>query len=361
MKKCADMIVPAALLAATLCLILLPQETSAAVTAGLQLCAAKLVPALFPFFICINLATGLGLAERLGRLLAPLMGRIFHLSGAGSTVLIFGALGGYPAGAQSAAALFQAKQLSRKETDYLLLFCNNAGPSFLFGAAGAFWGSTRAVFLLWFAQLASAALVGLLYRPRTRLPAPARAVSEPPEFSEAFLNAVRDAGQCVLQITMFVTAFSVMTHLILRMLQPVLSPVSRAMLTGALELSSGLHALGALQLPMRWKLAAASALCAFGGFCVLLQTKAVLSAAALSVRGYLRAKLLQAIFAAAIAVFFAPLLPEETAAMAVNSLPSALPALRLLAFSGFCLGCRKLRLDISSEIRYNEFKCKREG
>ena len=122
-------------------------------------------------------------------------------------------------------------------------------------------------------------------------------------------------------------------------------------LTGMLELSGGIAALANLPITLRWKLALASFFLGFGGLCVWMQTQAVLVPAGLSGCGMLLAKLAQGLLAALITFFLAPLLPETVTASA-GMLPGAFAA-GLLACGGICLGWRKMRVEISAEIRYN--------
>ena len=140
MKKFRAALPALALAAAFAALLRFPQEVSAAVTEGLRLSVSVLIPSLFPFFICVNLTSALGLTGVLARVFAPVMRQMFHVSGAGCTAVLCGAAGGYPSGAQCVAALYREGQLSRAEAEYLLLFCNNAGPAFLFGAVGTVLG-----------------------------------------------------------------------------------------------------------------------------------------------------------------------------------------------------------------------------
>ncbi len=344
------------LLAALAGLILYPQEASAAVRDGLRLCAQLLIPSLFPFFLCINLAANLGVTDLLARAAAPLMRALFHVSGDGSAVLLFGLLGGYPAGAQCAAALRRTGRISQEEADYLLLFCNNAGPAFLFGVAGSLFGGVYAALLLWGAQMVSALLLGLLHRPRTLPPAAPPAAKDAQPFSAAFLAAVQDAAQTCFQVMAFVTAFSVLARFLTLGWKVFAPPESALLLGGLLELSSGLCALGASSLPALWKLTAAGGLCAFGGLCVLLQTKAVLASAGLRGRGIPGAKAAQALLAALLTFLFARLLPLEAVPAAQFSVPLCLFPIQAALAAGFCLVCRKLRLDIPAETRYNRRK-----
>lgn len=351
MKKFRAALPALALAAAFAALLRFPQEVSASVTEGLRLSVSVLIPSLFPFFICVNLTSALGLTGVLARVFAPVMRRMFHVSGAGCTAVLCGAAGGYPSGAQCVAALYREGQLSRAEAEYLLLFCNNAGPAFLFGAVGTVLGiGMTGCLLLWGIHLLSALVIGLVNRPKeapnAALPPVLRANA-----SGAVVEAVRSAGQAVLQITMFVAAFSVLARLLTMAAAHILPDGVCTVLTGMLELSGGIAALANLPIALRWKLALASFFLGFGGLCVWMQTQAVLAPAGLSGCGMLLAKLAQGLLAALITFFLAPLLPETVTASA-GTLPGAFAA-GLLACGGICLGWRKMRVEIPAEIRYN--------
>lgn len=351
MKKFRAALPALALAAAFAALLRFPQEVSASVTEGLRLSVSVLIPSLFPFFICVNLTSALGLTGVLARVFAPVMRRMFHVSGAGCTAVLCGAAGGYPSGAQCVAALYREGQLSRAEAEYLLLFCNNAGPAFLFGAVGTVLGiGMTGCLLLWGIHLLSALVIGLVNRPK-EAPNAALPPVQRANASGAVVEAVRSAGQAVLQITMFVAAFSVLARLLTMAAAHILPDGVCTVLTGMLELSGGIAALANLPITQRWKLALASFFLGFGGLCVWMQTQAVLAPAGLSGCGMLLAKLAQGLLAALITFFLAPLLPETVTASA-GTLPGAFAA-GLLACGGICLGWRKMRVEIPAEIRYN--------
>ena len=351
MKKFRAALPALALAAAFAALLRFPQEVSASVTEGLRLSVSVLIPSLFPFFICVNLTSALGLTGVLARVFAPVMRRMFHVSGAGCTAVLCGAAGGYPSGAQCVAALYREGQLSRAEAEYLLLFCNNAGPAFLFGAVGTVLGiGMTGCLLLWGIHLLSALVIGLVNRPK-EAPNAALPHVQRANASGAVVEAVRSAGQAVLQITMFVAAFSVLARLLTMAAAHILPDGVCTVLTGMLELSGGIAALAAMPIALRWKLALASFFLGFGGLCVWMQTQAVLAPAGLSGCGMLLAKLAQGLLAALITFFLAPLLPETVTASA-GTLHGAFAA-GLLACGGICLGWRKMRVEIPAEIRYN--------
>lgn len=244
MKKFRAALPALALAAAFAALLRFPQEVSASVTEGLRLSVSVLIPSLFPFFICVNLTSALGLTGVLARVFAPVMRRMFHVSGAGCTAVLCGAAGGYPSGAQCVAALYREGQLSRAEAEYLLLFCNNAGPAFLFGAVGTVLGiGMTGCLLLWGIHLLSALVIGLVNRPK-EAPNAALPPIQRANASGAVVEAVRSAGQAVLQITMFVAAFSVLARLLTLASAHILPDGVCTVLTGMLELSGGIGSAG---------------------------------------------------------------------------------------------------------------------
>ena len=147
-------------------LLLQPDAAAQAAKNGLLLCGNLIVPALFPFFILSSLLISTGGAARFGRLLSGVMGIWFHQPGASASALVLGFLGGYPVGAKTVCTLYEEKLCDRTQAEHLLLFCNNAGPAFILGAAGsAVFHSAAIGFLLLAIQIFSALLVGVLFRP----------------------------------------------------------------------------------------------------------------------------------------------------------------------------------------------------
>ena len=135
----------------------------AAVQDGLALCFRAIIPSLFPFFVVVSLLLQLGFARRLQPLFAPFMGPLFHLRGLCAAPLIAGLVGGYPAGARTAAELVRSGQLSREEGERCLGFVNNCGPAFILSYVGVgVLHSSRAGGWLYLIHVLSALLTGML-------------------------------------------------------------------------------------------------------------------------------------------------------------------------------------------------------
>ena len=261
--------------AAFLALVLFAPQAAEGARQGLTVCAAALIPSLFPFFALSNLLSALGLADLLSGTVGKLIERLFRVDGCGAQAFLLGITGGYPLGAHAVADLRRRELVSRDEAERLLAFCNNSGPAFILGAAGGVFQSPKAGVLLYISHVLGAVCVGLLFRGKNTLPAPRRSLrNHPKSFGEAFPAAVGGALSSTLAVCGYVVLFSSL----LGCLTPLaaLPPLPRALLTGFAELGSGIAALRGLSVtPVH--LAAAALLLGWGGLSVHAQTLAAVA------------------------------------------------------------------------------------
>lgn len=275
-------------------------DIRAATSEGLRLCAATVIPALFPFLVVCDLLISLGFGQWLSPWLAGLMGPLFRLPGLASSALLLGLVGGYPIGARTAANLYREKLLTSEEAEQLLTFCNNANPVFFISVLGSgVFGSTRIGIWLWLIHVLSALLAGMLLcrgkpsaRRGTRGMPSCKAVS----FSSAFVSAVRNSVSSILTICGFVTLFYMLTQPLSAMNHPVLP-----YFTGLVELFSLTPLLSANRLSF----VVAASMSGFGGLSVLCQTAAVLDGSGLRLRYCVYGKVVQGLLSTLFALAWA--------------------------------------------------------
>lgn len=324
-----DGLVGCALLCCALAMVCWPQEISAAVKEGMGLCYNVIIPSLFPFFILTSLVISLGLAGYLGRLMEPVMRPLFRLPGACAAPLALGFVGGYPVGARAALTLYENGQCTKAEAERLLAFCNNSGPAFILGVVGAgIFGDSRVGLLLCLVHALASFCVGLVfrfYRPEKSQSHSSSLPIRVQRFSTAFTGAVKGAVTSTLNICAFVMCFTVLIRmLVLSGLLPalaaflgkMLAPLglteawARRLLTGVLELSSGVASLtgdGTLE----GKAAMAAFLLGWAGISVHCQVLSFLGESGLSTRTYIGGKLLHGMFSALLTTLFFRLWPLE--------------------------------------------------
>ena len=323
-----DAALGAALLCAAAALMLWPKEAMEAARDGLTLCANVIVPSLFPFFVLSSLVVELGLAGYLGKLLEGVMRPLFRVGGACASAVALGFIGGYPVGARTALSLYQKGMCTRTEAQRLLAFCNNSGPAFILGVVGAgVFASSRAGVLIYLAHAAASVCVGVLFRFYGREKGGAEGHAPPcirvTSFPAAFTTAVRDSFFSTLNICAFVVFFTVVIRLLTLSglltgladgLGLLLAPLgldalwSRRLLTGALELTSGVSTLMG-EGSLTGRLSMAAFLLGWAGLSVHCQVLSFLGESDLSPRTYLLGKFLHGIFSAFFTAVLARMFP----------------------------------------------------
>ena len=281
-------------------LLLCSADAAQAVRDALALCAQSVIPALFPFFVVSSLFIDLGCAAVLGRSLAPIMRRLFGVSGAGGTAFLLGIIGGYPVGGRTAGELYRSGQCEREECERLLAFCNNAGPSFILGIAGlGCFGSVRVGAWLYLIHVGAAVMVGLLFRSTSRqMGRPEK--TETPRWADALIEAVRGGAMSMVNICAFVVFFLVILRLFSRF-----TGIQHGAILGIVEMTNGILRLANDRRGFIW----AAGLLGWGGLSVHCQTAAVLSGSGLSLKRYFIGKALQAVISMAAAWPVSLLLP----------------------------------------------------
>ena len=280
---------------------------------GLVLWGTLLVPALLPYFAAAGLLTRLGFIDALGRQLSRLG---LGISGPALGVFLLGLSGGYPLGAVSAAEAVNSGTLTREEGSALLACCDNTGPAFAVGALGtAVFGSARQGLFLWGVHALTAVLLAVLYMPRGK-GKPALPGRPPMALGEALGASLSAAVNALLNIGGYVVFFSALLGVTETLGFPGAASAAlaerlgsgeqfyRALLTGLLELSSGVGTMRGLPLTPA-SLALGSLLLGWGGLCVHLQVAAVTREAGLALGRRLRGKLLHGLLSAAVTAFLA--------------------------------------------------------
>lgn len=237
-------VVPALWAMGMLVLILDGQTAVSGASEGLTLCIRTLIPSLFPFFVLSAMLTD-------------------SLSGGG--LLLAGILGGYPVGAANAARAYRAGKLDKEEARRMVVLCNCAGPSFLFGVLGPVLGSVRDSALLWGVYLLGVLSLWMLF--------PKSAAREMPRCPIRLQQAVWASIRAMAGVCGWVILFRVVLAVLDRWVLWLLPDWGRVLIFGILELSNGCLALARLEPGLRFVMAAG--MLGFGGLCVMLQTASV--------------------------------------------------------------------------------------
>ena len=269
-------------------LVLASDSATEGAQTALHTCTTLIIPCLFPFFAVSLLVSGLGLPRWLGSKLQAPMALLFGVSGTGAGIFLLSILGGYPVGAALIADSLKRGELTKKEAETLLCFCNNSGPAFLVGAVGVgVFHSSAVGLLLYGVHILSAIITGMF------LSGSAPAASSPSVFIEAtdlsvvLPDAVSKAVTQTLLVCGYVIFFGAVSGILeatgilstlcgtLALNTPLTLHHARALCMGLLELGCGIGAMAGTALSPQ-ALTLCAVLTGFGGISVALQTGGVL-------------------------------------------------------------------------------------
>lgn len=243
-------------------LIACPECCVDGVRNGLHLCAAVLIPSLFPFLAVSSFAAASSACNRILKVFSPLMRHAFRLPACAASAVIFGFIGGYPVGCSVAARLYNDGRLTAEQAQRISLFCVSAGPAFVITAVGAVMlDNIGAGIVLYASQLISGMLIGLfLSFTAPKLKKQTLCAEEGVCGSKALVEAVEKAA-----LTMFrICAWSVLFSCFLNLLYSF-GPKGRAsfFITCVLEVTSGCSATA-----QQGNLCVLAAVLGWGGLCV---------------------------------------------------------------------------------------------
>lgn len=298
MKKQYPLLLPAAI--GMLVLILDGQTAVAGVRDGVELCIRTLIPSLFPFFFFSTLLTGTLIGQPM-KLLAPL-GSLCGIPSGAESLLMVGFLGGYPVGAQNVAEAFRRGQITKSDAERMLCFCNNAGPSFIFGMIGPMFSDWRIPWLIWGIHITGAILTALVTYEKPL----------PSTFSSNKQITPTEALERSVKAMATICGWVVLFRMLLAFLDSwflwLVNDTMQVLISGFLELSNGCICLSIIDSDgLRFTLA--SIMLALGGICVTMQTASVVSG--LSLWRYLPGKLLQGCFSVLLCFAAQILFPVE--------------------------------------------------
>ena len=253
---------------------------------GLEVCLQSVLPSLFPFiFLSSILTTSLLSGDFKG---CRILCRLYGIPQGTEGILLSGLIGGYPVGAKCIGEAVSRGQLFTAEAERMLVFCNAAGPAFIFGILGSIFPQPWIPWCLWGIHLLSG-----LYMARLQPYATWRVSSNNSVSNHSVTQRLRQSVVVMGEICGWIILMRTGIAFAKKWGLQYLPKPFEVFVTGILELTNGCLMLSAVEnTGLRFLIC--SALLSFGGLCVALQTSSVSSG--VRQRHYLPGKCIQAIF-----------------------------------------------------------------
>jgi len=271
---------------------------------GLLLWFNTVIPSIFPFIMMTSLLGAFGGIRYIEKLFGPLISLVFGCSVHGAYAVITGFLCGYPLGAKACADSYRMGFIDRHEAGYLLTFCSNPGPVYLYNyvlcASLDCPGLAPVFFLSVYAGAWLTARVWHFFIYRRFCPLSQKRKLHIQDFSPAALmeQTMMDALSTIQKIGIYIILFSIFSSLIF-LLPDTLNSV-RIILTGVCEQTTGIHALCLSSVSFQTKIVLTGVFASFGGLAVAAQTYGIISSHGLSLKPYFIGKATHALFTGSI-------------------------------------------------------------
>lgn len=258
------------------------------------------LPSLFPFFFAVKLLIDSGIVEIFSRVLEKPTRIIFGFPGCFSYVFLCSLLSGYPAGARATCDLYKSGAIEKKSAARMINAASTSGPIFITGTIGA--GVLNFPQLAWYimaAHVISAFIIAVISgapcRKEPNYTAPAR--ENKSGMIDIFYAAIISGLKSMMLVGGFMLIFGAVTGgLDAIPLYHSLPDALQSIAAGCMEMTTGVMATDSLSL--HTQLIVISAIIAFGGASVHMQTYSLCAISGLKPRRFVFSKLLQAVFAA---------------------------------------------------------------
>lgn len=316
-------------------MFMFPSASLTGAKRGLLLWFNTILPTLLPFIIISTLIIRLNVASALCRFLHPIIGKICHVSQNACYPIVIGFLSGIPMGAKTSADLVKDKKITTAEGQFLAILSNNASPMFILGYIALselqlpnmkflfvllLYGSailTAFIFRRFYSfftdepytcalpqKTMSELTAGKVYAQSTDISAPKKRRFFQIDFTVVD-DAIMDGFDVITKIGGYIILFSILAQIILSFQQ--VNEFARMLIVGALEITLGIDTIATSCLETGTKIVLILAITSFGGFSGMAQTKSVFADSGLSIRFYLKAKIVNTLITLCLALLYVKL------------------------------------------------------
>ena len=334
MKRINDTAAALALTGLIFALTCFSESAKAGAQNGITMCEGIIIPSLLPVLILTNLI----LKSRASRFFETLFGRVFsavfRLPRCAVIPVVFGLVGGFPAGAVLTSEQYKSGGISDDCARRIMRFNFSGGVAFTITAVGGYYGSAKTGTVLYIINIISSLIIAGVSSLFAKKEKSATIKSTALPFSDALCRSAETASKSIILMSAYIILFSALVKLL---------PVPR-WIYPLFEITGGIFSGAKLPLPY------CAAFLAFGGLCIHLQLIGMLREMKVRYFEFLIFRILSAVISFALCKVYLLIFPQS--AEVFGSASAALPyqftevnaALGIITM----LGCAAIVLDIEN-------------
>lgn len=268
-----------------------PVDSSQAAKYGLNICLNVLIPSLFPFMVISVILTESGLSRYIFYIPSLILSKLSGLNEHYCNLFFIGMIGGYPSAAKNISICVNNGSIDPKTAETLLCFCTNSGPAFLITAVGSrMCLSSKIGIILFVSSFLSNVILLFFYSVKIKLPHKMTKLSKL-NLSQSIVNSTKSCCESMGMISALVVIFSVLVSFIDKYFH--FSQVLKTTFKGILEVTSG--CITASHNSSIGAIVTISAMCGFGGICVILQIMSIVSPFKISIKKFVISRIFSAV------------------------------------------------------------------
>ncbi len=290
--------------------LFMPERTMETIVSALGVFIRSVLPPLAVFSVCTKLFLKTNAVGRWMPIRFSFVFDVLGMSFGGFTAFLVGLFAGFPTGAAMLSELCERDEISKKEAESLLPFCNQASVAFLFGTVGEGMLKDSEMGFIFFAAQTVTAWICVCLTASDRVEEMKRndkSNMQDVSFVSAFTNAIRESAFSMIGVCGFIVFFSLIGTMLFDTLDSLgfsCDPLFRAMVGGGLEISSGFLWLSEGGFSRKAVLICGGALLGFGGISVFMQVTERTEMHFFSPGKYFKGKLLSSVICPIVSVCF---------------------------------------------------------
>lgn len=275
-------------------ILIYPRDCVSAAANGLILWYENILPALLPFSIFSNILIQSGYLDDIIFAVSPILNRLFFHHPQAAYPIVAGFLFGFPIGSKTTADLMRKGKLSLGEANILCAMCNNISPVFvssyiLIASLGCYSYIWITYMILYLPPL----ICGLYLLRRQKAASSQKNSTSRSNLTFQIVDAgIMNGFETLLKLGGYIMLFSLLTQICIRLAGG--RELLLLCLTGVTEITNGIHVMANSSYPMAFKYPMIIGITAFGGISGLAQTASMIKDTGISMRFYLRFRIVQA-------------------------------------------------------------------
>ncbi len=257
---------------------------------GISIWKENVFPSLFPFFVLSELLINYGFIDFLSELFKNIMNKYFNLPGSSSFILIGSLISGFPSSAKYIKELYDKKEISKNDANYLLTFNHFSNPLFIIGTIGNILLKNKKIaIVILICHIFTNFIIALIFKPKNKTyirvnktsikkafnKMHCNRINKNKSFASILSNSIFNTINTLILILGIIITFLIITNLLTNTFN--LPELLKTFISGILEMTSGIKYTSLLNYSLIIKASLITFFISFGGLSVHFQIMSIIS------------------------------------------------------------------------------------